>query len=521
MKRTPSNPGVGQVSVAKSIPAPVGGWNARDALGAMPVEDAVVLTNWFPSTSNVILRSGHTQYATGISGQAESLLLYAGVSGNELFAAAASGNIYDVSSAGAVGAAVVSGLTNARFQYTNVTTTGGSFLMAVNGADKLQGYDGTNWYVDGDGSHDITGVDTADCSNIALFKNRVWLCEDNTLDAWYLPTGAIAGAATKFPLGGIAQQGGALVAAAAWTIDAGDGVNDMMVFITSNDGGSEVIVYQGSDPATASAWTLVGVWTIGSVIGNRCFLKYRGDLLIICRDGVIPMSGLIVSSKTSPVVTVTDKIQKAMAEAVALYGSNFGWQLVYFAKENQLYLNVPTSEGSEQEQYVMNTITRNWTNFTGWEANCWVIYNGDPYFGGDGFVGKAWDTFSDNDTDINGFCIQAFDKFGSEYQKRFSMMRPILFTNGSPNILGEINVDFDLADTTAALSFTAIGYATWDNGLWDTAVWGQDLVVQQNWQGVTGIGFYGAVVLKAATQGIEVQWNSTTVVYEKQKGTYL
>jgi hypothetical protein len=513
---------VGKVSTSRTLPAPVGGWNARDALGAMEETDAVVMTNWWPSTTNVELRYGHSQYATGLSGQVETLLVYAGTAATEMFGVETNGNIYDVSAAGAVGAAVVTGLTNARLQSQNVTTTGGSYLLAVNGADKLQGYDGTNWWVDGDGTHDITGVDTADCSNITQFKNRVWLTQDDTLDAWYLGTSAIAGAATKFPLGGIAQQGGSLIAAGAWTIDAGDGVNDVMVFVTSNDGGSEVIVYQGTDPASATTWALVGVWTIGSVIGKRCLLKYRGDLLVICRDGIIPMSSLIVSSKTIPVVTLTDKIQNAVNAAVTLYGSNFGWQLLYFAKEKQLYLNVPVAAGSDQQQYVMNTITRNWTAFDGWEANCWAIYNGDAYFGGSGFVGKAWDTLADNATNIEGFCIQAFSDFGdNRVQKRFTMMRPILFTNGSPNLLGEINVDFDLSDTTAALAFSPQTYGTWDNGLWDTAIWGTSLTVQQNWQGVTGIGFFGAPVMKVATQGIETQWNATTVVFEPQKGTFL
>jgi hypothetical protein len=512
---------VPQVSTAKSLPAPIGGLNARDALGEMPVTDAVVMTNWWPSTSNVILRYGYSEYATFVD-EGETLLVYNGTSDNEMFVVSATGDIYDVSSGGAVGAAVVTGLTNARFQSQNVTTTGGSFLMSVNGADKLRYYDGTTWEVDGGGTYSITGVDTADCSNITLFKNRVWLTEDNTLDAWYLGTSAIQGAATKFPLGGIAQQGGSIIAAAAWTIDAGDGVNDMMVFITSNDGGSEVIVYQGTDPASANTWALIGIWTIGSVIGKRCFLKYRGDLLIICRDGVVPMSSLLVSSKTTPVVTLTDKIQRAVSQSVALYGANFGWQMVYFAQENQLYLNVPVQEGNNQTQYVMNTITRNWSNFSGWDANCWAIYNGEPYFASNGYVGKAWDTLADNDTNIDGFCIQAFSDFGdSRVQKRFTLMRPILFTNGSPSLLGEINVDFDLSDTTAALSFTANSYGTWDNGLWDSAVWGTDLTVQQNWQGVTGIGFYGAPVMKIATQGIETQWTATTIVFEPQKGTFL
>lgn len=500
------------VSTARSYQAPVGGWNARDALGAMPLNDAPIMTNFFPTTTNVWLRYGYSQYATGISGQVETILAYNGVSAGKMFAVATSGNIYDVTAGGAVGAAVVSALTNARFQYINTTTAGGSFLMAVNGSDKLEYYDGTTWSADGT-TYTITGVNTVNCSNINLFKNRVWLVQENTLDAWYLPTNAIQGAATKFPLGGVAQKGGSLIAMATWTIDAGYGVDDLAVFITSQ---GEVIVYRGTDPSAAATFALVGVWQLGTPVGARCFMKYAGDMLYICQDGVIPMSAALQSSRLNPRVSLTDKITFAMSQAISLYGANFGWELMYFPKENQLYLNVPTSEGSQQQQYVMNTITKSWCNFTGWEANTWCLFNDSPYFGGDGFVGLAWDTLADNSTDIQAFCIQAFSDYGSSnVQKRFSMARFYLFTNGSPNILGEVNVDFDLSDSTAALAFSGTAAATWDSGVWDTGVWGTDLALQQNWQGVTGIGYYGAPVLKVSAQGIQVQWNSTTVVYEK------
>lgn len=508
----------GVVSTSRSLAAPVGGWNARDALGAMPIEDAPIMTNWWPATSSVWMRYGHSEHVTGISGQVETLMVYNGPTTSKMFGIA-SGSIYDVTSAGAVGAAVVTGLTNSRFQYINVATASGAFLMSVNGADKLQGYDGSAWYEDGDGSHDITGVDTADCSQINLFKNRVWLIEDDSLDAWYLGTGAIAGAATKFPLGGIANLGGYLVAMATWTIDAGYGVDDLAAFITSE---GEVIVYRGTDPTSANTWALVGVWKIGNPIGKRCYLKFAGDMLIVCQDGVVPMSAALQSSRLNPKVSLTDKISFAMSQAVSQYGENFGWQLLYFPKENQLYLNVPVQEGDNQQQYVMNTITKNWCNFTGWEANCWEILNEAPYFGGNGAVYKAWDGLSDNDTDIEGFLVHAFSDFNDPaHQKRFTMMRPVLFSNGSPNLLGEVNVDFDLADTTSPLSFSSTSYAVWDTGVWDTALWGSDLAPQQNWQSVTGIGYYGAPVLKVAAQGIQVQYVNTTVVFERQKGTNL
>ena len=49
-----------------SIAAPLGGWNARDALGAMDPLDAVTLQNWWPGTSSVILRFGQTLDHEGV-----------------------------------------------------------------------------------------------------------------------------------------------------------------------------------------------------------------------------------------------------------------------------------------------------------------------------------------------------------------------------------------------------------------------------------------------------------------------
>lgn len=511
MRTNPLKTGQRKRSSTASLPAPVGGWNARDALGAMPPEDAAQLTNWWPATSSVYLRYGYSPHATGLDGQCETLLVYNGLTSNKMFGATDNGSIYDVTAAGAVGAAVVSALTNGRLQYTQITTAGGTFMMAVNGADKMEYYDGTTWSADGT-TYTVTGVDTATCININLFKNRIWFIKENTLSAWYLPTASIQGAAAEFPLGGVANLGGSLIAMATWTIDAGYGVDDLAVFITSQ---GEIIVYRGTDPSSAATFALVGVWQVGQPVGTRCWLKYGSDLLVITQDGVMPMSAGLQSSRLDPRVSLTDKIQFAVSTAVSLYSGNFGWQLLYFPKENQLYLNVPIQVGQNQQQYVMNTITKNWCNFTDWQANCWALLNNNPYFGGNTTVNLAWDGYDDNDTDISATAIQAFSNFGNPaVQKRFTMMRPVFFTNGSPALLGEINVDFDLSDTTAPLSTAAIPYAVWDTGLWDSAIWGSDTVLQQNWQSVTGIGYYGAPFIKVAAQGITVQWVNTTVVFE-------
>lgn len=499
------------VARSYSIPAPVGGWNARDSLAAMGEKDAVQLTDYWPLPTDVMGRKGFSNSVTGLPGQVESLMVYGGAASQKMFAASGT-SFYDVSTAGIVGAAVRTGLTNARWESVNIATAGGKFLCNVNGLDKLRGYDGASWWTDGDGTHDITGFDTSTASNINLFKNRLWFTKKGTLDAYFLDTNAIAGAASLFSLSSIARQGGTLIAMGTWTIDAGYGVDDMAVFVTSL---GEIIVYRGTDPAFAATWALAGVWDLGSPVSSRCFMKYGGDILLLTYEGLFPLAEYLQSSRLDPRIALSDKIYSAISDATSAYGTNFGWALSYFAKANMIVLNVPIGLG-QQQQFVMNTITRAWANFTGWNANCFAVYQDNLYFGGNTVTCQAWDTFSDNGQSINPNGLQAFSAFKlMGLLKKWNMLQPILQSTGTPSINVGLNVDFDLSDNTGQLSFTPISFATWDVSLWDVGTWGGALANIIAWQGVNGIGKWGAIRLKMAAAEIETHWIATTFVYEK------
>lgn len=507
----------GTAARVDSIPSPVGGWNARDSIANMSVTDAVTLENWFPNVSNCVLRGGYTRYSTGLGGQVETLIEYNGGATEKLFAVVANGNIYDVTAGGAVGAAVATGLTNGRWEYGNITTTAGSYIYAVNGLDSALLYDGSTWLsVTGvSAPFAITGVTTSTLDNVCLFKNRVWFLQKDTLKAWYLPTSAVGGAANALDLSSVARLGGYLVAIGTWTLDAGYGADDNLVFVTSR---GEVIVYRGTDPASASTWALSGIWAVGDPVGKRCLLKYGGDLLMLTQDGLYPLASYLQSSRLDPRVALSDKIQGAFVAATQTYGSVFGWQVVSVPKYNTLFVNVPINASSaQQQQYAMNSITTSWCNFTGWGANCWGRYADNPYFGGNGFVGRAFDPgYEDNSANIETNAIQAFNYFGSRgTQKYFTRARPALFTDGSPSIFVGVNVDFDTSDTTAALSFSPNSAGVWNTGTWDVSVWGSDLQITNNWQGITGIGYCAAVHLKSSSAGLQIEWAATDVVYQK------
>lgn len=497
--------GRGSIVGATSIPAPCGGWNARDSLAQMKATDAVILENWFPTTTELQLRYGYSNWATGLPSQVESLLTYAGGATSKMFAVS-NGGCYDVSSGGAVGAAKWSGKSNSRWQYCNITTAGGSYLIAANAADAPYSFDGATW-----ANPAITGVTTTNLDNPIVHKSRLWFTEKNTLKTWYLPTLSIAGAANAIDMSAVAQLGGYIVNHATWTIDAGTGVDDYYVAVTNQ---GEVIVYQGTDPSDSTKWALKGVWRLGAPVGTRCLYKYAGDLLLISQDGLVPFSGALQSSRVNPRVALTDKIQYATSEAISKYGSTFGWEVLYYPKANQLWLNVPVSVGSQQ-QYVMNTISQSWCKYKGWNANCFELWDDEPYFGGNGVVCKAWDTYQDNGANIQASALQAFSNFGTQQVKRFTATKPVFRATGTPAISSSVNVDFDIYTNPVPLSFAASSAGLWGSGTWGSSLWGGDLNVLQSLQSANAVGTYGAVQMKSAASNIDLRWISTGVIYEQ------
>ena len=360
----------------------------------------------------------------------------------------------------------------------------------------------------------ITGVDSSTFVNVNLFKNRLYFTQKDTLSCWYLDVDSIGGPASPLYFGGIARNSGYLQAMGTWTIDAGQGADDYAVFVTSM---GEVIVYNGTDPDNADTWVLKGVWQLGQTFSRRCFFKWAGDLLLLTQDGLVPLASALQSSRLDPRVNLTDKIYFAVSQAATQYYDLFGWQINYYASENMLILSIPTDAG--MEQYVMHTITKSWARFTNIEAYCWEVSgDADMHFGGNGYVGKFYDSTADNGNNIVATAQQAYSYFDSPGQlKRFTLVRPTLQTdNGVPTVLCGISVDFDTQPLVNQISFNpaASQVGKWDVSKWDKANWGGQLVTTKIWQGVTGLGFAGSINLNVASSGIELHWASTDYVLE-------
>ena len=499
-----------QVARDGIIQAPTGGWDAVNALADMPKDRAVSLTNWMPRPGYVEVRRGHRYHAWDLDSSTtpvETLMVWQGQASTGKLFAVANDTIYDVTTRGQATATSVTSLTDNYLQWVNFTNSSTTYLYVVGeGNDAPYHYNGTTW-----AQPSITGITAADIVNINAHKKRLWFCLDGSTKAAYLATDAIAGAATTFELGSVFDRGGYLMAMATWTRDGGAGADDFAVFISSR---GQVAIYQGTDPASASTWALVGVFETPAPIGRRCFQKFGADMLLITVEGVFPLSQILsVDVSSQKRVAVTENITNAMTNAARNYGTLQGWELCVYRRGTQLILNVPTAEFSMSEQYVMNTLTGAWCRFTGMDANCWVVFNDDLYFGGnDGAVYQADYGRADVSTQITATGQTSYTPFGSAKSKRYTALQSLVTASDVNRPSLGISTDFQETSSLSTPTVVEAGASgVWDVSDWDSGVWSATTEQYNDWVSIPAVGKFASIKFQAATgtsteSGDEAYW---------------
>lgn len=498
--------GMQRKSGAYNVPAPTGGLNARDSLTDMDALDAVTLTNAFPEATNVVVRGGYAPWATGLGAPVRTLMTWNGLTGVDKLFGGAGTSIWDVTASGPATLALGS-LANVDFQWTNMKTAGGLFLLYVNGADPYGAFDGSTWT-----NPAITGPSSATFANVCTFKERAWFSVKDSLDLYYLGLQSIAGAATVFPMGSVFHRGGYVIGLGSFSNDAGEGPDDFFVVVTNN---GEVAVYQGTDPSSATTWSLVGRFDVGMPIGRRCCVRWNGDLAIITQDGMISMQAALRFDRSSiQKAAITGKIQTLFSQYASAYKANFGWSPCIYPRQRYLIINVPTVTNASQVQLVMNTLTGSWCTFEGMNAGCWGVANDLLYFGGnDGTVHQANNGFLDNGDQINWVVQPAWQMPGGAANKFFKMVRPVMITGGGVSFGISVLVDFDTNVPIGAPSSTPFVGAVWPM-TWPW-IWGGENILDQRWQSVGAIGTWASIYLSGAVGGGSCSINNFELVAER------
>lgn len=500
-----------------SLVAPTGGWNARDNIAKMPATDALVMDNFWPSTTSVDIRQGSVTRATLSAGSIQSLLGLSLADGAFKRFAATSGGIYDITAGGTGIAAVSSACTSGKWEHLNLNIGGTPYLWACcgDGTNKSRIYNGTTgtWVIlDGASVPAITGVTSENISNVSLFKNRLIVCLKDSLQFAYGPLNSVAGAFNLFDLGPVFRRGGYLVATGTWSIDAGAGVDDIFVAVTSE---GECAIYRGTDPSSASTFALVGVYDLGRPVGKRCLFKLAGDLGVLTEQGLYPISKALLSASVDRRVALTDKIQQAFNTYFKLYSAQYGWQGVLFSSGPAIVVNVPIGAASSY-QFLMNTMTGAWCRFSGWDAACLLVQGGKLYFAIGTTVKEGWIGTADDSTAITCAVATAFQKPVAHRGMKVNLVRPIFQTSAPLSLSMALDTDYQAREALATIASLGSGGEGWDTAIWDTATWADGLTMVNKWKMVRhrpGKAF--SLRLKCQSKNIAASWAATDFLCER------
>jgi hypothetical protein len=441
-----------QVTKPVPVPAPQKGINAVDGLIAMSPEEAIFMNNMSPSQYGTRVRTGYQEWVTEVAGDGcRTLIPYIGSledgSADRLFVVS-SDAIYDISSSGTAPAPLLAlasiSATSGFGIWTAYTTIAGHFALYC---DEQNGYyrypEGGPW-VRTTGA-EVTGVNPNNLVSVTIFKSKAWFVERNTSFAWYLPTDAVIGAATRFNFGNKFKKGGTLQNLFVWTVDGGQGIDDYLVAVSS---AGDVVVYKGNDPAVATDFVQHGVWFIGPPpVGRRIGGNFGGELNLLSTYGLLPMSALMSGQEViQDQASLSRKITPLVNSEMTASRETRGWEVKLFSKDNALIISAPKRDAFPYTQFAQSTNNEGWSvwrdipylNGEEWHGEFFVAAeNGNVYV----LTGNKDNVSLDGSTStlINWSVLQSFSDYGEPGRfHRGQYIRPVFVADQVPNYTIEV-----------------------------------------------------------------------------------
>lgn len=515
----------GQTSLPFPVAAPVGGLNGRDPLAVMPPTDAYLMDNLIPKSSSCEARKGCVFYTAETLGTpVQTLDVYSGSTGDVLLAWAGT-KIFNVSSGVPVEVSTGNNSALAITAMFSNAADNAQHLIAVTGFDTPKRFDGAAF-----SNLAITGViGTPDQLNFVFtFKGRLYFGQRDRLGFYYLPPGQIQGEAKYFDLGAQSKMGGRLVAIASYS-EAGETPNDFIVFITSK---GECIVYGGSDPSSSTDWKIVGRFFSAPPLGPKCAMFYNNELTILTVAGALPFSVIrergqakVAGVEAVSEFAITAKLGKWFTDRTQ-YRAVAGWQGIQYPLSEWLIINAPntSSIAGDYSHFVMNTATRKWCRFTGWDALSFAVFNGRLYFGKyDGHIMLADEGRNDAGAEIKIDCKQAYSYFGDErgagpLAKHFQWATLTVSCDGAPPLTGKFSVNFKEKTPNYSTDIPEASGSDWDVSSWDQASWGSEGQIRQVTLTLNEYGYSGSLWVRLALRNLDFKWYSTQYALGKTAG---
>jgi len=337
----------------------------------------------------------------------------------------------------------------------------------------------------------ITNVDTADLSQVWIYKERLFFTEKDTLSVWYLPVDSIGGAATEFNFGSVFRRGGSILFGTTWSADSGAGFDDRCVFVTTE---GEIAVFEGNDPDSASTWGLVGVYQIGKPVDKHAAVQVGGDVIIVTDDGMVPLSQALAKERTALMAAaITYPIEDAWRGAISGRSTSNPITATLWQSQSFLIVGTGTKYQSLDVSFVSNAQTGAWCRYLGWDVQCGVVFEDKFFFGSaDGKVHQGEVGGNDNGNAYTGYYVPKFSDFGDlgvKFANHVGLVsrsaalfdfRAYVFANYA---VGEMIAPGPIVEPDVS--------STWGAGTWGTSTWGGGgvFVGQDKWKSAGKQGF--------------------------------
>lgn len=472
----------------KTFPAPIRGWIESESLAKDIQGGASVLENFFPTTRGIRPRGGMLRHAT-ITAGVRSLMAWRSGTAERLFGTDETA-IYDVTSPASPTvqpAAAVTGQTSGFYASVMFAATSGDYLVAVNGTNDRLLFNGASWTT----SPAITGVASASLSHVWVYKNRLFFVQKNTMNAWCLAVDAIGGAATQISLSGVFKKGGSLLFGDTWSVDAGDGLDDICVFVSTL---GEVAAFSGVDPSSPASWQQEGRYDIGRPLGQNAYFRAGGDLVIATMDGMVPLSASMNKDPAAlTLAAVTRAIEQEWKRQATTRLSSMQWSCLKWVARNMGIIGLPAVGAAEKCAYVVNLLTGAWAKYTGWNIACQAEMGNLAFFGTpDGAVMIAEAGGTDDGAPYQCTFVGLYDHLRSPIAMKTAKMARTSWLYRRPlNSRVSFSSDYiaKLPPYPAAAQHPSLD--VWDVGLWDVALWDSSTAQQMvtRWASVARQGF--------------------------------
>jgi hypothetical protein len=373
------------------------------------------------------------------------------------------------------------------------TANPGHWIISMAGDDN-------SWITGPPGSRVENG---ANLSYVCKYRNRYFFVELNSMNAWYLPLNAVGGTLQMIPLSGAATKGGRLMFCASWSIDAGDGIDDKICFVT-NEG--EAIIFTGGDPSSAANWRQEGRYMLSPPLGMNAHLAIGGDLLVATVDGILPMSGAITKDRAELELAAITRQIKKMWRVEVLDKREHHWSMFKWDEYGGIFTTLPGGKTGQQRCLVVNAATGAWARFTGWDAMCFMRMRGDMFFGTQtGQIVQADRTGYDLGLPYVAVLVGGWEMFASPSQTITWRQSRVSFRARAgepfqPQVSATTDYVVTLPPPPPAGADTGL-LDLWDEGLWDTAVWDagtppQPVVRNTGWVSIGMTGYSHAPVVQ-------------------------